>query len=94
MLSICFNSRIVLSKHEKNLHRISNLKPFIDQYNWKKIDFPSERGDWKKFELNNTSIGLNILFASYNMEETTLSYKRCNFKRENQVTLLMITDGE
>ena len=25
--------------------RISNLKPFIHQYNWKEIDFPSEQKD-------------------------------------------------
>ena len=31
------------SNHEKikqNLERISNLVPFIDQYNWKGIEFP------------------------------------------------------
>ena len=35
--------------------------PDIDQYNWKEIDFPSHKKDWKKFELNNKSIALNIL---------------------------------
>ena len=25
--------------------RISKIKPFIDQYNWKEIDFPSEQKD-------------------------------------------------
>ena len=30
--------------------RMSNIKPFIEQYNWKEIDFPSHRKDWKKFE--------------------------------------------
>ena len=33
--------------------RISKIKPFIEQYNWKDIDFPSTSKDWKKFELNN-----------------------------------------
>ena len=26
----------------KNLQRISKIKPFTDQYNWNKIDFPSQ----------------------------------------------------
>ena len=29
--------------------RTSNLNPFIDQYNWKEIEFPSHPKDWKKF---------------------------------------------
>ena len=26
---------------KKNPQKISKIKPFIDQYNWKQIDFPS-----------------------------------------------------
>ena len=75
--------------------RISNLKHFIDEYNWKEIDFPSEQKDWKIFELNNKTISLNILFVPYNTEKIRLAYKsKHNFKRENQVILLMITDGK
>ena len=36
--------------HQKIEERISNIKPFIDQYNWKGIDFPAEIKEWKKFE--------------------------------------------
>ena len=71
------------------------IKPFIDQYNWKEIDFPSHSKDWKKFELNNKSIALNILFVPYNTEKIRFACKsKHNFKRENQVILLMITDGK
>ena len=52
--------------------RITNLKPFINQYNWKGITFPSHKEDWKKFESNNKSIALNILFVSYNTEKKDL----------------------
>ena len=38
---------------------------------------------------------LNILFAPYNTEKVRLAYKsKHNFKRENQVILLRITDGK
>ena len=30
--------------------RISKVKHFIDQHNWKEIDFPSHGKDWKEFE--------------------------------------------
>ena len=47
------------------------------------------------FELNNKSIALNIFFVPYNTEKIRLAYKsKHNFKRENQVILLMINDGK
>ena len=59
----------------------------------KGINFPSQKEDWKKFESNNKSIALNILFAPYNTKEIRLAYKsKHNFKGQNEVILLMITD--
>ena len=73
--------------------RISNLKPFINQYDWKGINFlPKQEKDWKKCESNNKSIALNILFLPCKTEKIRLAYKsKYNFKRGNQVILLMIT---
>ena len=78
-----------------NLQRVSKIKPFIGQYEWKRIDFPSYLKDWKKFEQDNKAIALNILFVPYNTKQIRLTYKsKYNYKRDNQVILLMITDGE
>ena len=45
------------------------------------------------FKLNNKTITLNIV--SYNNEKIRLGYKsKHNFKHENQVILLMLTDGK
>ena len=74
---------------------MSNIKPFIEQYNWKEIDFPSHKKDWRKFELNNKSIALNVLHVRYNTEKIRNAYKsKYNLKRENEVVLLMITDSK
>ena len=54
---------------------MQKTKPFSDQYNWKEIDFPSHKKGWKKFELNNKSMVLNILFLSYNTGEIRFAYK-------------------
>ena len=35
---------------KKNPQRISNLNPYINQYNWKDIKFSLDKEDWKKFE--------------------------------------------
>ena len=78
---------------EKKPQRISKIKPFIDQYNWNEIDFPSHSKDWKKLEQNNNATALNILFVPCNTKKIRLACKsKHNFKCENQVILLMITD--
>ena len=75
--------------------RISKIKPFIGKYDWKDINFPSQVKDWKKFESDNKSIALNILFVHHNIEKIRHAYKsKYNLTRENQVILLTITDGE
>ena len=80
---------------KKEPQRIPKINPFINQYDWKEMDFSSEQKDWKTLELNNKTIALNILFTPQNTEEITLSYKsKHSFKRENPVTLLMVTDGK
>ena len=49
---------------KKDPQRISKIKPFINQHNWKEIDFPAQPSkDWKKFELNNKTIVLNVLYV-------------------------------
>ena len=71
------------------------IKAFTDQYNWKEINFPSHKEDWKTFEQNNKSIALNILDVPHNTKKRRPVYKsKYNNKRKNQVTLLMITDGK
>ena len=54
---------------KKDPQRISKINPFIDRYNWKEIEFPSHRKDWEKFESNNKSIALNILYVPHNTKK-------------------------
>ena len=62
---------------------------------WSEINFPSNAGDWKKFELNNKSIALNVLYVPEGEKTIRHAYKsKYNLKCENQVILLMISDGE
>ena len=69
----------------KNVKKITKIKPFINQYNWKEISFPSHQKDWKKFEKNNRSISHKVLFVPYNTAEIRNAYKsKYDLKRENQ----------
>ena len=55
--SLCFPYSIVVALHHEeityNPGRISKLKPFISNYNWKDISFLSGQKDWKTFGRNN-----------------------------------------
>ena len=95
----CFQYSITVALNHQNIEnhpeRISNIKPFINQYNWEGIDFPVGTKDWKKFERNNKTIALNILLIPHNEKTINPAYKsKYNRKRENQVVLLMIANGE
>ena len=95
----CFQYAVAFALNRKQIkshpERILNINHFIDQYNWKEINFPANRKDWNEFEKNNRSIALNILYVPYNTAERRHAYKsKHNLNCENQVILLMITDGE
>ena len=95
----CFQYSITVALNHQNIEnhpeRISNIMPFIYQYNWEGIEFPAGIKDWKRFERNNKTIALNILFVPHNEKTINLAYKsKYNRKRENQVVLLMITNGK
>ena len=80
---------------ETHPERISKLKPFINKYNWEGIEFPAGPKDWKKFERNNKTIVLNMLFIPHNTEIIRVAYRsEYNNKRKKQVILLMITNGK
>ena len=68
----CFQYAVTLALNLDNIDnhpgRASKIKPFIEKYNWKDIDFPSTSKDWKKFESNN-EVALNILYVPYNTKK-------------------------
>ena len=72
---------------------MSKLKPYINQYKWRDIKFPSDKEDWKKFEQSNKEIALNVLFVPHNKKEIEPAYKsKYNYKCKKRIVLLMIMD--
>ena len=45
---------------ENNPEQISKIKPFTCKCNWKEMNFPLHKNDWKKFDTNNKTIAVNI----------------------------------
>ena len=62
----CFQYAVIVAlNHEEinwNPERVSNIKPFINKYNWKGINYPTKKDDWKTSEKNNPTTALNILY--------------------------------
>ena len=80
---------------ERDPQRILKLKPYINKYNWEGIEFLAGPNNWKKFERNNKTITLNILFTSHNTDTIRVAYKsEYNHKRKKRVIFLMIIDGK
>lgn len=94
----CFQYAILVALNhntiEKHPERIAKIRPFIGQYKSKERNFSSEKKGSKKFETNNKTVTL-VLFSPSNREEMKQAHiSKCKSKRENNVMLLIITDGE
>ena len=76
-----------------NPERLSNIKPFINKYNWKERNYPSKLDDWKTFEKNNPTTAFNILYIKE--KEICPAYiSHINSNCEKQIILLMIPNEE
>ena len=95
----CFQDSITAALHYQDIknqpERVTNIEPYICLYNWERIEFPAGIKDSKRFERNNKTIALNILFVPNNKKAINLAYKsKYNRKCKNQVVFLMITNGK
>ena len=62
MVSIHCNSHIKLWKNGKEFANNITIKPFINKYNCKEINYPSGKDNWKKCEENCPIMPLNELY--------------------------------
>ena len=95
----CFQYAATLALNFNNINRdpqrISKIKPFINNYNWKDNNFPAAKKDWNKFEINNENVALNILYVPFNTKKVEIAYKsKYNLITDNQIILLMISNGK
>ena len=92
MVSILY-STLIYEEINKDSQRITKIKSFINKYKWEGINFPSEKDDWKRFEKNNVTTALNVLYAK--REKIYRAYlSKNNSNCENRIILLMNPNGE
>ena len=68
-------------------------KPFINNSNWKGINYPSNIKDWKRFEMNNPTFALNIVYIK-GKEICPAYILKINSHCEKQIILLTIPNLE
>ena len=63
---VCFKWAVIAALHHKEIkkdhQRIS--RPYENQHNWKGLEFPVSIKKIDKFEKNNPSIAVNVLFSN------------------------------
>ena len=64
----CFKWAVIGVLHheeiKKDHQRISRLRPYENHNNWKGLEFPASIKKIDKFEKNNFSIAVNVLFSN------------------------------
>ena len=97
----CFKWAVIEALHHEDIkhhpERISLLRPYENQYNWKGLEFPVSIKKIDKFEKNNPGIAVNVLFCNKKSPKKdiyTVRRSERNVKCKKQVNLLMIVDGE
>ena len=93
----CYLYAIVIAlnfdKISNHPERISNLIPFMPNYNWGEINFPAGPKEYCDFEKNNTTIALNIFYVDHKELDIRPCYiSKFNKTREPHVNLLMISE--
>ena len=73
---------------KKDSQKITAIKPFINKSNREEINFLLEKDDWKRFEKNNITVALNILYA----KKEKIYPASVSKQSPKQVILLMIAN--
>ena len=92
MFSICVTLALNYQYIKKDPQRISKMKPYINKYDWSRIELPSHKKDWNNFEkILKQLILMYYLFHTILNKSEPHMYQNSN--RKKQVILLMITDN-
>ena len=75
----CFQQAVIAPSNfkeiKRDLQKITKIKLFMNEYNWEKINYLSEKDDWKI----KTTIAFNVLYAK---REKNLS---CLFSKTTKI---------
>ena len=91
MLSIQFTLALIDEVIKTDSKRITKIKPFMNNYKWKRNKFSIRKRLLEKIEKNNRTIALNVLYAK---KQKIYPASKYNSNREKQIILLMNKNEE
>ena len=68
---------------------MSNLRKFVDNYDWSELEFPVSIKDIRKFEINN-NISINVLAIE---GRNIYMHRKTNYRCDREIYLLLISEG-
>ena len=77
---------------ESHPERVSNIKPFINKYKWKGINYPSKIDDWKT--LRKIIQQLLLIFCILKKKKSPVFISKINSNSQKQIIILMIPNEE
>ena len=94
----CFQYAVMVALNIEEINwnpeRASNIKPFVNKCNWKRIIYSSKIDDWKTFEKNNSTTAVNIWYIKeekLKKEKNIPAYlSKINWNFDKQMIILMI----
>ena len=95
MINVLYAATVALNyeKIKRNPERVSDIKQFINTYNWEGKNYPSKIDDWNTFEKSNPTIVLNIFYI-IERQICPAYISKINPNCNKQITLLMIPNKE
>ena len=88
----CFHYAVTVVVNDKDFWKNNKSPNLKNKYKWQKITFPSEKYRWKKFQKNNVTIALNVLYGK--KQKIHPGYvSKFNSNHEEKFLVSMISNG-
>ena len=88
----CFKWAVIAALHHEEIKKdhqcTSRLRPYKNQYNWERLEFPVSIKKIDKFEKNNPGIAVNVLSSNKKSPKEdiyTVRRSECNVKCKNRL---------
>ena len=75
---------------ESHPERVSNLRKFVDNYDWSELKFLVSIKDIGVFETNN-NVSVNVLVAE---DREIYIHRKLNYRRNLEINLMLISEGD
>ena len=88
----CFKWAVIAAENVamKDPQRLSNLRKFINNYDWSGLEFPVSIKDISMFEIKN-NILINVLVVE---GKDIYIHRKTNYKSDREINLLLISEDD